>query len=93
MTAKLAEVPKMSGAAPSRASMHTVSDRDGSVVEIITSAELAARLRLPESWVRSRVQNRTPSARRIPHLRAGRYVRFRWNSPELNTWLRSLQNQ
>ena len=28
-----------------------------------------------------------PSADRIPHLRLGKYVRFRWGSPELAQWL------
>ena len=53
--------------------------------EIIDSRELARRWTLPESWVRGHVgvDNVDP----IPHLRFGRYVRFRWSSPELNSWL------
>jgi hypothetical protein len=55
--------------------------------EIIDSPELAKRWRVPESWVRSQTRERTPRDQQIPHYRFGRYVRFRWNSPELQTWL------
>jgi hypothetical protein len=53
--------------------------------EIIDAPTLASRLSLPESWVREYTRTRT--VRPIPHLRFGRYVRFRWGSPELNDWL------
>lgn len=53
--------------------------------EIIDCVELARRWCLPESWVRSRVLRGVSDL--IPHLRFGRYVRFRWGSPELNSWL------
>lgn len=52
--------------------------------EFITSKELAARWNLPESWVREQV--RTRSTDPIPHIRFGKYVRFRWGSPELEEW-------
>jgi hypothetical protein len=55
--------------------------------EVIDSAELVARLRVPESWVRNRTRARTPKEDRIPCLRFGHYVRFRWGSPELEDWL------
>jgi hypothetical protein len=54
--------------------------------EVIDSTELAKRLNVPETWVRSRTnpkRTRDP----IPHLRFGRYVRFRWGSEELHKWL------
>lgn len=54
--------------------------------EIIDSAELAKRWSLPESWIRDKV--RTRCGEPIPHLRFGRYVRFAWDSKELNDWLR-----
>jgi hypothetical protein len=60
---------------------------DQGKIEILDSAQLAERLRLNESWVRSRVQSRVAAEDRIPHARFGRYVRFLWNSKELNTWL------
>jgi len=55
--------------------------------ELIDSAELAARWRVPESWIRNRTRARTPKEERIPCIRLGRYVRFRWGSPELEQWL------
>jgi hypothetical protein len=55
--------------------------------EIIDSAELATRWRVPESWIRNRTRNRTPKEERIPCLRFGRYVRFEWGSPQLAEWL------
>ena len=53
--------------------------------EIIDCRELARRWTLPESWVRAHVG--VGIADPIPHLRFGRYVRFRWGSPELNSWI------
>jgi hypothetical protein len=55
--------------------------------ELIDSAELAARLRVPESWVRNHTRARTPKAERIPCLRLGKYVRFEWGSQHLADWL------
>jgi hypothetical protein len=52
--------------------------------EFLDSKELAARWGLPESWVREQVRSR--SADPIPHVRFGKYVRFRWGSPELEDW-------
>lgn len=54
--------------------------------EIINSRELGKRLCLPESWVRDQVRSRVPDP--IPCLRFGKYVRFRWQSPELEAWLK-----
>jgi excisionase family DNA binding protein len=44
--------------------------------DILTPEELAARLKVPESWVyeKTRARCRNP----IPCLRLGRYVRFDW---------------
>ncbi len=55
--------------------------------ELIDSAELAARWRVPESWIRNRTRSRTPKDERIPCIRLGRYVRFEWGSPRLGEWL------
>ena len=52
--------------------------------EIIDCRELAHRWRLPESWIRE--YTRTRSDDPIPHLKFGKYVRFRWGSPELDNW-------
>lgn len=54
--------------------------------EVIDSNELAKRLNVPETWVRSRTNlKRTNDP--IPHLRFGRYVRFSWGSDVLREWL------
>jgi len=55
-------------------------------VEMIDSTELAKRLNVPASWVRSRTNTKRTSDP-IPHLRFGRYVRFTWGSEELREWL------
>jgi excisionase family DNA binding protein len=45
---------------------------------ILTPEEVAARLKVPESWVyeKTRARCRNP----IPCLRLGRYIRFDWNA-------------
>jgi len=52
--------------------------------EFIDSKELALRWNLPESWIREQVRSRAIDP--IPHVRFGKYVRFRWGSPELEGW-------
>jgi len=52
--------------------------------EFIDSKELAACWGLPESWIREQVRSRSIDP--IPHVRFGKYVRFRWGSPELEDW-------
>lgn len=52
--------------------------------EVIDSPELAKRWGLPESWIRDRVRSRAPDA--IPHVKVGRYIRFEWGSPDLESW-------
>ena len=53
--------------------------------EIVNCDELGKRLALPESWIRDQVRCERPDP--IPCLRFGKYVRFRWGSPELTQWL------
>jgi hypothetical protein len=55
-------------------------------IKVIDSAELAARWRVPESWIRNRTRARTPKEERIPCIRLGRYVRFEWGSARLAGW-------
>ena len=52
--------------------------------EFIDSKELAFRWALPESWIREQVRSRASDP--LPHIRFGKYVRFRWCSPELEGW-------
>ena len=55
--------------------------------ELIDSGELAARLRVPVSWIRDHTRERTPKQERLPCVRFGRYVRFEWGSPWLTEWV------
>jgi hypothetical protein len=66
-------------------SITSTSDQPRSDYEVIDSAELAKRWSLPESWVRE--QTRCRAADPLPCIRFGKYVRFRWQSPELQQWL------
>jgi predicted DNA-binding transcriptional regulator AlpA len=52
--------------------------------EFIDSKELALRWGLAESWIREQVRARSMDT--LPHVRFGKYVRFRWGSPELEAW-------
>jgi hypothetical protein len=52
--------------------------------EIIDTRELAKRWCLPETWIREHTRSRCSSP--IPHIRAGRYIRFEWLSPKLEQW-------
>ena len=52
--------------------------------EYLDSAELAARWKLPVSWIREQVRRRSDDP--LPHVRFGKYVRFRWGSAELDDW-------
>src|SRR5215813_8686983 len=52
--------------------------------EFIDSKQIAVRWNLPESWIREQVRSRSTDP--IPHIRFGKYVRFRWGSPELEHW-------
>lgn len=73
---------------PEKADVQLMSRKGGNgQPEVIDAAELAARWRVPESWVRNRTRARTPEEERIPCLRFGRYVRFEWGSPQLAEWL------
>jgi excisionase family DNA binding protein len=47
---------------------------------LLTAAEIAELLAVPESWVR-----RETRANRLPHLRLGRYCRYDW--PAVAAWL------
>jgi excisionase family DNA binding protein len=54
---------------------------------LLTPAELAARLAVPQSWIRektrerARVRDKDP----LPVVRLGKYVRFSW--PAVEEWL------
>jgi hypothetical protein len=54
--------------------------------EVLTSAELAERLKVKESWVIDQ-SKRSRTHDPIPVFRLGKHRRYRWGSPELNGWL------
>jgi excisionase family DNA binding protein len=51
--------------------------------ELLTVAEIAAFLKVPNSWVYERT--RLFGNQRLPHLRLGKYLRF--SLPEVMVWL------
>ena len=55
-------------------------------LEVLTSAELAQRLKIKDSWV---VDQSKPSRTSdpIPVFRLGKHRRYRWGSPEMDAWL------
>jgi hypothetical protein len=54
--------------------------------EVLTSAELAERLKVKESWVVDQ-SKRSRTHDPIPVFRLGKHRRYRWGSPELSGWL------
>jgi excisionase family DNA binding protein len=58
---------------PAAGGNHLTSEAE----HLLTARELAARLNLPESWVRSEQR-----AGRLPYLRLGKYIRFNWSEVE-----------
>jgi hypothetical protein len=69
----VASVPKLGIVQPGQAVGLEPSD-------LLTPEELAARLKVPKSWVfeqtreRAKVRNKTP----LPRIRLGKYLRFSW---------------
>jgi excisionase family DNA binding protein len=54
----------------------------GDGTDLLTADEVASRLKVRSSWVK-----KAALANRIPHVRVGRYRRFRW--PDIEAWLES----
>jgi hypothetical protein len=52
--------------------------------QFIDCKQLAGRWNVPETWIRERVRSRSQDP--LPHVRFGKYVRFRWGAPELEDW-------
>lgn len=53
------------------------------LLELLTVDEIAAALRVSPSWIYERVRKRGRD--KIPHLKIGKYLRFRLN--EVRTWI------
>ena len=60
--------------------------QDLAQVEILTAAELAARLKVRKSWV---VEQTKPSRTSdpIPTMRLGKHNRYAWGSKAFTAWL------
>lgn len=58
----------------------------GADYEVLTSSELAGRLKVKESWIIDQ-SKRSKTSDPIPVFRLGKHRRYRWGSPELNAWL------
>jgi hypothetical protein len=72
-------------------SANLLSPKDGdsdkfTQYEFIDSRELARRLTVPASWIRDQVRARSEDP--LPHVNLGKYVRFLWDSPALELWIR-----
>lgn len=54
---------------------------------LLDAGELAVRLNMPETWIREKCRNRAllRDADPLPHLKLGKYLRFRWSDVE--AWL------
>src|SRR5579864_8664323 len=65
--------------------MTNVSPAPVDVFEVIDSEELARRWSLPASWIAEQTRSRAVDP--LPCVKFGKYVRFRWQSPELEAWL------
>jgi excisionase family DNA binding protein len=72
--------------AAGRDSEHNGSSARRSEEKLLTAAELAERLNVPESWVRTEER-----AGRIPSVRLGKYVRFKLSDVERTLAERSRQ--
>jgi len=53
--------------------------------EMLDAAGLAAKLNVPETWVRENSRRRATDP--LPCVRLGRYVRYEYLSPELASWI------
>lgn len=81
MTAKQKSAPRMTLAVPGQP-----PPAPGPGV-LLTPAELAARLAVPQSWVREKTRERAQIRDKdpLPVVRLGKYTRFSW--AEVEAWL------
>ena len=62
----------------------TAPDTTAFDYEYLDSIHFAERLNVSESWVRDQVRKRASDP--TPHVRFGKHIRYRWGSPELESW-------
>jgi len=60
------------------------SDTTAFDYEYLDSIRFAERLNVSESWDRDQVRKRAWDP--TPHVRFGKHIRYRWGSPELESW-------
>jgi excisionase family DNA binding protein len=53
--------------------------------ELLTPSELAARLKVPVTWIYEKTRNRSRDP--LPLIRLGKYMRFHW--PDIVKWLQA----
>ena len=74
------------GASSPLSASQTNSCPTESADELLTVSEVASALKVPDSWVYERT--RRSGNDRIPHIKLGKYLRFRW--AVVREWLDSL---
>jgi hypothetical protein len=74
-------------AKPKNVSLPVIEKSPETSPGLLTPAELAARLRVAESWVREKTRERARvrDADPLPTIKLGKYVRFNW--AEVEKWL------
>lgn len=67
--------------------LHKGARQNAMTEPLLTPAQVAERLQVKPSWVYEQTRDRASvrSADPLPHLNAGRYLRFRWS--EIEAWL------
>jgi len=63
-----------------------MTNHDASEDGLLTVPEIASALKVPVSWVYERT--RRAGVDRIPHIKLGKYLRFRWST--VQKWLETL---
>lgn len=75
----------MAQAQPAAIDSFRLKAADSVFYELIEALVLAERLKVPESWIRNHTWSGADDP--IPHIKLGRYVRYRWGHPDLAAWL------
>lgn len=78
---------RMAGHSESEAACDLQDFQTADAQELLTMDELAARLKVPRSWIYSHTRARTNP--RLPYIKLGKYLRFRL--PEVYAYLEKLR--
>src|SRR5271165_5593254 len=82
MDATKSPTPRMNDPSYSSKAAHETPDSAG---DLLTAEEVASLLRMTPAWVYAQTRRR-----RIPHLRLGRYVRYRREA--LDEWIEQVES-